>query len=457
MKKAIILFFLLAFCVAAQEVREDTSVVKIEQKSLFLTVVSWPLVHIVQPTIEFLMYPLLPPLIYISRENLIEKGQNLITYGENKQIMFYPIINAKPGNGSNIGFAYWHSELFLQDDNLFLSPHLYINADWDATLRYVKKNICNSSFYWGLSASYNADGDNGFRDLKGVKYSFADSSIFFNQSVGFGLYGDWGLEFGLGLSLYRFDFPSINDVIVEGDNVSNRGFYQHFNGYPLSVSLSYNSLDEPYAATKGSKFSLGYSYTPISRYNGSTDHNYYVVESRLVRYFLLGNKSYAMTVAESNANLEKLKNLSFSEAIEMLNPINIKEEDILDRRILVTQIKARYLIEENEGKAPFTAMGRHGGNFPLRAYSDGYIAAPLVAGVSAEYRWPIDRFADALIFNEYGIFGTDFSRLTSDNLRNSYGFGFRIRTPRFFITRFTIAFHGLQGITLIFTTRPEYN
>jgi hypothetical protein len=457
MKKAIILFFLLAFCVAAQEAHEDTSVVKIEQKNLFLTAVSWPLVHIVQPTIEFLMYPLIPPLIYISRENLIEKGQNLITYGENNQIMFYPLINAKPGNGSNIGFAYWHSELFLQNDNMFLSPHLYINADWDVTLRYVKKNICNSSFYWGLSASYNADGDNGFRDLKGVEYSFADSSFFLNQSVGFSLVGDWSLGFGLGLSFYRFDLPSIDDDIIEGDEVSNRGFYKHFNSYPMSITLSYNSLDEPYAATKGSKFSLGYSYTSTSRYSGSRDHNYHVVDSRLVRYFLLGNKSYAMTVAESNANLEKLKNLSFAEAIEMLNPINIKEADILDRRILVTQVKARYLIEENEGKAPFTAMGGIGGNFPLRAYSDGYINAPLVAGVSAEYRWPIDRFVDALIFNEYGIFGRDFSRLNSDNLKNSYGFGFRIRTPRFFITRFTVAFHGLQGITLIFTTRPEYN
>jgi len=461
MKKTLILIFILSFCAMAQEeargVQKDSSVVKIVEKNFFLTVVSWPLVYIVQPTVEFLMYPLIPPLIYISRENLIEKGQNLITYGENKQIMFYPLINAKLGNAANIGFAYWHSDLFLKDDNLFFSPHLYINADRDAALRYIKKNILGSSFYWGASANYNAFGDNGFRDLKGISYTFADSSISFNQYVGFGLYGNWGLGFGLGLNLYRFDFPSKNDSIREGDEVFNRGFYRNFNGYPLSVTLGYSSLDEPYAATRGSKFSLGYTYTSISRYNGSRDHNYHAVESRLVHYSLLGNKSYAMTVAESNANYEKLKNLSFAEAIEMLNPINIKEEDVLDRRILVTQIKVRNVIEVNEGKAPFIAMGRHGGNFPLRAYADGYIAAPLIAGVSAEYRWPIDRFADALIFNEYGIFGKDFSRLDTENLRNSYGFGFRIRTPRFFIARFTVAFHGLQGVTLIFTTRPEYN
>ena len=167
-----------------------------------------------------------------------------------------------------------------------------------------------------------------------------------------------------------------------------------------------------------------------------------------------------MTVAESNSNREKLKNLSFSEAIEMLSPINgsIKaREVILDRRVLITQLKARYMIEDNEGKAPFTAMGRLGGNFPLRAYTDGYFTGAIVAGLSNEYRWPIDRYADMLIFNEYGIYSDDYGRFSSFNLRNSYGFGFRVRTPKLFISRFALAFHGLQGISVILTTKSEYD
>jgi len=455
MKKGFILFFLLVFCASAQETGEDSSVVKIEHKSLLLTVVSWPFVHIVQPTVEFLMYPMIPPLIYISRENLIEKGHSLITYGENKQIMFYPIINAKLGSSANIGFAYWHSELFLNNDNLFFSPHLYVNADWDATLRYRKKGIYNNSLYWGLNTSYRADGDNSFKDIKGTIYSFTDSSAFLNAFAGFNFVENWALEFGTSLNFYRFGFPHLNDIIIEGRQVSDRGFYRNFESYPLTLSLSHNSLDEPYAATRGRKFSLSYTYAPVSRYNGTGDHNYHVVESRITNYSLLGGRSYAMTIAESNANREKLKNLTFSEAIEMLNPINIKEE-VLDRRVLITQVKARYMIEENEGKAPFIAMGRLGGNFPLRAYDGGYFTAPLVMGISAEYRWPIDQFADALIFNDYGIYGEDFRRLSVSNIKNSYGFGFRIRTPKLFITRFALAFHGLQGIALILTTAPEY-
>jgi outer membrane protein assembly factor BamA len=395
-------------------------------------------------------------LIYISREDLIEKGKNLITYGENGQIMFYPVINAKIGTASNIGFAYWHSDILLEHDNMFFSPHLYINADWDVTLRYKKKNILGSSFYVGFNTSHGEYGDNSFRDPMKGTYFFADSSIFLSIYSGFNLIGNWGLEFAIANNFYRYDFPNLNDAIIDNDEVSNRGFYRNFESHPLTISMLYNSLDEPYAATRGRKFSFGYSYVPVSAYSGSKDHNYHILESRLVNYTLLGHKSYAMTVAESNANRERLKNLSFSEAIEMFNPINVKEE-VLDRRVLVTQVKARYMIEENKGKAPFTAMGRLGGNFPLRAYDDAYFTAPLVAGVSAEYRWPLDRFADMLIFNEYGIYGEDFDRLSVSNIKNSYGFGFRVRTPRFFVTRLALAFHGSQGITVVLTTRPEYD
>jgi hypothetical protein len=450
------LLFLFAFCARAQEAGSDSSVIKIEPKDLLLTVVSWPFVHIVQPTIEFLIYPAIPPLIYISNENLIEKGQNLITFGADKQIMFYPIINAKMGSQANIGFTYWHSNLFFDNDNTFFSPHLYVNEDWDVTFRYKKRKIYNSSFYWGLNASYRKDGDNSFRDIGGIKYVYTDSSAFLTTYTGFNLIENWSLEFGISSNFYRYGFPNLNEVIIEGDSIDNRGFYKHFEGYPLNISLLHNSLDVPYAATKGRKFSLSYNYVPVSRYNGTRNHNYHITESRLVNYSLLGGRSYAMTVTESNANREKLKNLTFAEAIEILNPINIKEE-VLDRRVLITQLRARYIVEENEGYAPFTAMGKLGGNFPLRAYEDGYFTAPLVAGISTEYRWPIDRFADALIFNEYGIYGKDFSHLSTSNIKNSYGFGFRIRTPNLFITRFALAFHGAQGVSLILTTRPEYD
>jgi len=459
MKKILIFIFLFAFWAEAQEVEEassDTSIVNIEYKNLILTIVSWPFVYIIQPAVEFLIYPVIPPLIYVSREDLIEKGGNLITYGERKQIMFYPIINASLGNSANIGFAYWHKELFLDNDNIFISPHRYINADWDAAMRYKKSEILSTSFYFKLNANYKEYGNNTFRNSDGIKYFFADSSFSINSYIGFNLFGDWGLEYGVSGNFHRFDFPSLKDTIMDDEYVFNRGFYKHFESYPLTIALLYNSLDEPYSATRGNKFSLSYSYVPVSSYNGSKDHNYHLVESRFVNYLLLGNKSYAMTVAESDANREKLKNLSFSEAIEILNPINIKEV-ILDRRVLITQLKGRYMIEENKGKAPFIAMGRLGGNFPLRAYTDGFFSGAIVAGLSNEYRWPIDRYADMLIFNEYGIYSDDYGHLSSFALRNSYGFGFRVRTPKLFISRFALAFHGVRGISVIFTTKPEYD
>jgi outer membrane protein assembly factor BamA len=434
----------------------SSTVINIKNRDAFLAVISWPFVHIIQPTVEFLIYPIIPTLIYISRENLIEKGQNLITYGDRKQILFYPLINAKIGSSSNVGFAYRHEELFLENDVVNLSPHLYINADWDVALNYRKNKISGSSVFTELGARHRALGSNSFRDPETATYYYADSSVFLLLAAGFNVFGNWNLRFSLETHFLRFDLPNLNETIYYEPEVLDRGFYQRFNSFPLTLSFSHNTLDVPYAATRGGKFSVGYSYVPVTSYNSSSGHNYHVLDSRFVHYFLLGDKSYAMTVAESEANRERLKNLTLKEAFEMFNPINVKEE-ILDRRVLIAQIKARYMIEENKGKAPFIAMGSLGDNFPLRAYSSGTFTAPLVAGISTEYRWPIDRYADALIFNEYGIYGHDFGSLSTSNLRNSYGFGFRIRTPRFFITRFALAFHGLHGVALVFTTRPEYD
>jgi len=440
----------------SSESSNDTSVVNIEYKNILLSVVSWPFVHIIQPAAEFLMYPIIPPLIYVSRENLIEKGHNLITYGDEKQIMFYPLANIKLGSESNTGLAYRHENLLFKNDFMFFSPHIFVDQDWDARVQYQKRKINSTSLFLELNMNYREYGSNSFRDINKTDYFFADSSASLYTALGFSLIDNWVLKFAMESNFLRFNLPLLNEEVFSEDEVLNRGFYQHFNSFPLTLSLLYNSLDEPYAATKGQKFDLSYTYVPVSAYNGSREHNYHVVESRLVRYFLLGNKSYAMTVAESEANRERLKNLSFKEAMEILNPIKVREE-ILERRVLITQLKAQYMIEENKGKAPFTAMKRLDNNFPLRAYPNKYINAPLVAGFSTEYRWPIDRYADALIFNEYGIYGYDFKDLSLSNIKNSYGLGFRVRTPKLFITRFAVAFHGLQGISLILTTRPEYD
>ncbi|MDR0516808.1 MAG: hypothetical protein LBH25_07145 [Fibromonadaceae bacterium] len=434
-----------------------STVINIKHENNILAVISWPFVRIVQPAAEFLMYPIIPALIYVSRENLIEKGKNLITYGDNGQIMFYPLVNAKVGSDSNIGFVYRHEELISENDFIYFSPHLYVNGDWDMFVNYQKSKINNTSVFMELGTRYREYGSNSFRDPKSTTYFYSDSSLSLLSAVGYRVTGDWKLRFAIESNFYKFNLPNINETVYNEPEVLDRGFYQNFNSFPLTLSMFYSTLDVPYAATRGEKFSVGYSYVPVTGYNSSSEHNYHVLESRFVRYFLLGEKSYAMTVAESEVNREKFKNMTLKDAFEMFNPLNVKEE-VLDRRVLITQLKARYMIEENKGKAPFTAMGNLGENFPLRAYSSGHFTAPLVAGVSVEYRWPIDLYADALIFNEYGIYGDGLSELFSvSNIKSSYGLGFRIRTPNLFITRFALAFHGLNGVALIFTTRPEYD
>jgi hypothetical protein len=56
---------------------------------------------------------------------------------------------------------------------------------------------------------------------------------------------------------------------------------------------------------------------------------------------------------------------------------------------------------------------------------------------------------DGTIFNEYGMFGRSLAALDPvDNLRNSWGFGVRVRQPEMFLFRLEAAFHGISGLAL---------
>jgi outer membrane protein assembly factor BamA len=235
----------------------------------------------------------------------------------------------------------------------------------------------------------------------------------------------------------------------------NLGFYQHYQEYPISASLIYNTRDARFTTTDGSYLRASYTFTPVSRYGGSRKHDYHTMEFVAQHYLLIGRRTYEMTVQESNAARKKWMRMGLKDAMEVLDPRNIRET-FFERRVLVSQFRLGETFAAHDGYAPSTAWWSLGRSFPLRAYEDRTLMGMLVAGLSVEYRFPLDRVADGVLFNEYGIFGNSWKDLKWANLRNSWGFGVQVRTPRMFITRFQIAFHGAHGVAMVLTTSPTY-
>ena len=76
---------------------------------------------------------------------------------------------------------------------------------------------------------------------------------------------------------------------------------------------------------------------------------------------------------------------------------------------------------------------------------------------SCEYRWPVDRFVDGVLFDEYAVIAPTFgSWFTKGRLYNSWGFGVRVRQPNLYLFRVQLGFHGLHGVNLVITIAPEF-
>ena len=117
----------------------------------------------------------------------------------------------------------------------------------------------------------------------------------------------------------------------------------------------------------------------------------------------------------------------------------------------------RYLqyFEMEKGGMPALSFPRLNDRFPLRGYEQAW-ASLAITGISLEYRWPIDYYIDGVIFNEYAIFANEKGKFEFDNLRNSWGFGIRVRRPDMYFFRFQLGFHGIHGIHLVMTIAPEF-
>jgi hypothetical protein len=429
--------------------------VKVETRSSLLSVLAWPFEKLVQPTVRFLVYPFVPPVRYIARHNLIDKGVKLTTFGPQKQMFLYPSFNMRTGSSSSIGATLRVQDLLLRNDLMVFSPTLYVNGDTYFSWRYRKGDILGSGVSGNFSLAFRQD-----QDASLASHTYTDSSFSISYNFSRQIAGNWSARLEASLDLWRFGKPLYaGEDIVSSEGVDfdpvNLGFYQHYQEYPLGASFLYDSRNERYTTTEGSYLRATYHFVPVSRYNQNSKHSYHEMEFVAQNFLLLGRRTYEMTVRESDSTRRDFFHMDLGKAVERLQPENIRET-LFERRVLVSQFRLAQSFENHAGLAPSTAWWSMGRNFPLRYYDDRKNMGLVVAGLSLEYRFPLDRLADGMLFNEYGIFAPSWSGMRFSNFRNSWGFGFQVRKPGLFITRFQLAFHGLSGMAMILTTRPTY-
>ncbi len=437
---------------------------------------AWPFSHVVQPALNVLVFPFSAPIHYAVKNNVIETGVDAITFGKERNIFVYPTFNLRPGATTMMGFAYRHRNMLLAKDYFVLSAGLFANSDLDFSARYTKRNVFGSEFLFGGRFDLEMDRDGGMSVPRSLtlsdsdeEFSFTDSSYSAEFRVGRALPVVPNMDFQatFGVSRKRFDIPDVGDTVLTQHPLFNpheRGLYQRYLQIPVKLALTYDNLDAPYVPTRGSRLSVSWNYTHVGDYDGKNatlrsnelSHDYQALDFVAQHYFYLGKDSskYGLSVKEARMSRKFYTDFSWEETLRLWRPENIRTT-LLDRRVLAVQFRLRQMWEMEEGGAPFTAFSTASTRYPLRGYSRTYTDYAM-KGISVEYRWPIDRLVDGVIFDEYVMYGRTWHTFDSEKLLNSWGFGVRVRKPDMYFFRLQIGFHGLSGFVLICTIAPEF-
>ena len=454
----------------SEELEKKVSTQELADRPVWLEALIWPFSHIFQPILSAAVFPIVTPLRYAFSNRVVDKGINLASFGKEKNILIYPTFNLKPGSTTEMALIYRHRNLFFDLNYLVLSFSLYANGDWDSNVRYSKNNIFKTDFMSSSRIGIQRDRNSSFV-IPNTTESFTqtDSSFYIESGLTHVLphAKNWNASLSFNLRFANADLPDVYDSILTDHPsfyVRDRGVYQDFVEKRIHFSLQFDNTDAPFVPSKGSRVIWNIGYSWVSDYSNlhldlpwrkEKSHDYYYTEFVYQHYFLLGKSvQYMLSMAEAREIRRKTTGFSWDDAVRLWNPEQMKEL-LLDRKVIALQFRFRNLTEVEEGGAPFSAIPNLNSRFPLRGYTTSLTAFSLM-GLSFEYRWPIDRYIDGVFFNEYALFSDKFYNWKTKNLRNSWGFGVRVRSPDMFFFRTQIGFHGLHGIALVLTVSSEF-
>ena len=465
MRSFVFLLFLFLF----QSVNAEETVVEED---------SWVYAHIIQPVLNAAVYPLSAPVQYALNNGVIEKSVELMSFGEDKKIFVYPTMNLKPGTQTQLGMTYRHRSMLFNRDYLVLQGSYYANGDLYLSDRYTKQEPFGLPLFVGFRYKLYWDSDANFI-IPGTKEAFIqpDSTMSFQWRIGTPLTKSKKLNLELSTSqmFIDADLPDnskdsiLNDAVF---SIADRGLYQSSKQYSVALSLVYDDLDFPYAPSKGDRVILSGEYNFAPEYGGirydsfdsqrsgkvpKSDKSHDYIYNSLIwqHYFYFGKaKQYILSAREARQSRKFYTDFSWDEALRVWRPENIRET-LLERRVVALQFRMENMWEMDKGGAPFNAFPTMNARYPMRGYGDGWSAYHIM-GLSAEYRWPIDRFVDGVLFDEYAMHAEKVKEFSFDRFYNSWGFRIRVRMPELYLFRAQVGFHGLHGVNLILTIAPEF-
>lgn len=415
-----------------------------------LQVLTWPVQNILAPGVEFLTYPAQPPVQYFLEENVIERSTGLFRFGEDRDYSIYPTLSLASGTSSRSGATLRHDAPFDRDsERLVAYFQYYVNGD------YRIRSYLTGTELWGTplrgkvgfglsrlenNPFYQPDVNTGF--------SYALNSELYQSQADIPLRLDFWLRTGFSLLNSRYGDAPAQQVPLSSDFFKNgageidsasRGLNQSFLDRVWLLGLVRDTRNNENVPLNGSRLEVGWRF-----HDAGLSHDFHEVEGVYAKYFKLGSERYEITAAEERRS----GGVSLNRFLRGMEYDRLRRQ-FFSRKVLVLQLYAAQSFEVPGNSMPLYGLQPLGNGTPLRAYPGSRYRHYAVTAVSSEYRFPILRIMDGTIFNEYGLYGRSLGALDpAENLRNSWGFGVRVREPDMFLFRVEVAFNGNSGAVL---------
>jgi hypothetical protein len=415
-----------------------------------LQVVTWPLENILAPGVKLALYPTKAPLRYFLNENVIDRTIGLISIGHDNKIMLYPTLNLAPGTGSYTGLTFRHGALFgRRTERTVAKGNIYVNGDWKFREYVVADSVLGSRFSTKASislvrvknTSINQPGTDDF-------WLFADTSNIYSLGVSHPLFEHFELNTAFDFRQNHYGLaPPQEDSLSSGFFKNDQGrFDPQIRGLQsdwvdrmIYATLSRDTRNNENIPLTGSEFSGTYIYHFTDR-----QHDFHGWAMAWTGYFKLGKEKYEISSEEER----KGGKMSVHKVLEKMDYENLRHE-LLNRKVLAVHLTASQSYEVPGNRMPVYGLPALGNDTPMRGYAGSRFRDYTVAAVSAEYRFPIMRLVDGVMFDEYGVYGRSWDKIDYLGiLKNSWGFGIRVRRPDIYLFRAQLGFHGLHGIQL---------
>ena len=426
-----------------------------------LQAATWPLQHIFAPTIRVALFPTHAPLRYFLDENVIDRTIQLITIGpEERNIRLYPTLNLAPGTSSYTGLTLLDRSLFGRPtEQMVARASIYVNGDYKFRDYVTADHMMGTDFGTKVSfqmlrtknTSLNQPGTDAF-------WAFADSSNIYSAALSHPLFENVIGLFTFYLRNNDYSMPPPQKDTLQSDFYRNekgvldpistyRGLNSSWQDRILSFTFSRDTRNNEFIPLYGSVFNGDYSYHLTDAH-----HDFHGWQFNWTGFYKLGEEKYEISSDEET----KSGKMSLKKVLAKMEIENLRKS-LFNRKVFVVHFTGAQSYEISGNSMPVYGLPALSNDSPLRGYSGQRFRDYSIASATAEYRFPIMRLVDGVMFNEYGIYGREWDQIDFlDNLKNSWGFGIRVRRPDLYLFRLQLGFHGLHGIEVNMSTDEPF-